>query len=374
MLPVVRMIQKSSPSTRTFARCLFCLTTLCLSSIFVLCQSQAASSAPSEDQIPPIGVIDFYGLRSLSAAQARQALEIKEGDEIPPSDDAVHKFQQDAQRRLQALPSVEKARLNFVCCDNGKMILYVGIAVKGAPSLTFRPTPQGKVRLPQEIVKAGADFQAAFAVAVNKGDFAEASLQGYSLFHDPGVRKVQQRFPNLADRYAAILRKVLHHSSDAGERAVAAQIIAYRADRQAAVRDLVQAIHDPDGEVRNNAMRALWLMAGFAQKHPEARLNIPAQPFVEMLNSLDWTDRNKSSLALLAVDGNARPQLLKLLRERTLPSLTDMARWKVHGHSDPACTILGRIGNLPEADIEKECSGTNREAVISAAQKSSETH
>ena len=36
-------------------------------------------------QLPPIQTIDFYGLRTVSEAQIRKALQIKEGDAPPES-------------------------------------------------------------------------------------------------------------------------------------------------------------------------------------------------------------------------------------------------------------------------------------------------
>jgi hypothetical protein len=41
----------------------------------------ALLSGSVESKVPPIGIIDFYGLRSISEQQARQALQIKEGDQ-----------------------------------------------------------------------------------------------------------------------------------------------------------------------------------------------------------------------------------------------------------------------------------------------------
>ena len=64
----------------------------------------------STAQMPPIGIIDFYGLHNLSESQARQALKIKEGDSIPASlDDAV--------KELRALAAVERVYPSIGCCD-----------------------------------------------------------------------------------------------------------------------------------------------------------------------------------------------------------------------------------------------------------------
>jgi hypothetical protein len=46
------------------------------------------------------------------------------------------------------------------------------------------------------------------------------------------------------------------------------------------------------------------------------------------LNPIEWTDRNKSSLALEMLTESRDPALIADLRARALPSLIEMARWK----------------------------------------------
>src|ERR1700689_1414192 len=113
-----------------------------LSLILLLVSGQSGMATP------PIGTIDFYGLRTVSETRARQALQLKAGDMVPDSPVAP-------QLRLQALPGVTQARLNFVCCEKGKATLYVGIQEQGAPSLDFRAAPAGAVRLPFDVPPAG---------------------------------------------------------------------------------------------------------------------------------------------------------------------------------------------------------------------------
>ena len=55
------------------------------------------------DQIPPIGIIDFYGIRSLPEAQVRQALDFHEGDQL--SSEQFGKKVKAAERKLEALPA-----------------------------------------------------------------------------------------------------------------------------------------------------------------------------------------------------------------------------------------------------------------------------
>lgn len=313
--------------------------------------------ASTSGQVPPIGIIDFYGLRSIPEQQARQALQIKEGDAPPQSTKEV-------QRRLETLTNVEQARLNVVCCEASKVILYVGIREKGSPILRFRPAPKGAIRLPENIVQVGEEFQKALTEAVLKGDAGEDDSQGHALFSNPKLRAVQERYITFAAQDLKRLRAVLRESSDAGHRALAAQIIAYHANKRNIVKDLVYGMSDPDEGVRNDSMRALEVLAVFAKNSPKQRIKLPVEPFIDMLNSIEWTDRNKSSFALSRLTEKRDPVILSSLRKRALPSLVEMARWKVSGHAMPSFTLLGRIGNVSEEEIQKAWSIGNRESLI----------
>src|SRR5262245_31720947 len=100
--------------------------------------------ALQDPRFPTIGVIDFYGLGEISERQARESLQIKEGDSLSDNPEG-------AKRRLESLQGVEEARFELVCCVDGKSILYVGIRRKGQPSIEFRAAPRGEVRLPPDV-------------------------------------------------------------------------------------------------------------------------------------------------------------------------------------------------------------------------------
>jgi len=320
-------------------------------------------------QLPPVGIIDFYGLRSLSESQVRQALSFKEGDVLEGSDEEIERKIEDARRKIESLPGVQRARLNLGCCVGGKATLYVGIEEAGAPALRFREPPQGAIRLPENVLQAGRDFETAWTIAVEQGDAAEDDSRGYTLFHNPACRAVQMRFLAFAAREPDVFRAVLRNSADPGQRALAAEIVGYAADKNGVVSSLVEAMSDPDSNVRNNAMRALWVLAKYAQRSPREHIQIPSHAFVAMLNSLSWTDRNKSSLALSELTEDRDPAILADLREHAIPALVEMARWKSPGHAQPAFFLLGRIAGLTEDEIRTEWDENDREPVISAALK-----
>jgi hypothetical protein len=319
-------------------------------------------TAPQDPQFPKIGVIDFYGLGEISERQARGSLQIKEGD-------ALSSDLEEAKRRLESLPGVEEARFDRVCCVEGKAILYVGIRRKGESSIEYRAAPQSKVRLPQDVIQAGLEYQKALQEAALKGDPGEDNSHGHALSKDPATRAVQERFIKFAAQDLKLFRDVLRNSAEAEHRALAAQIIAYADNKQEIVNDLIDAMRDQAEAVRNNAMRALWVMPETTRETAEQPIRIPGRPFIEMLNSIEWRDRNKSSLALLKITSAPSPSILSELRRKALPSLIEMARWKTPGHAKAAFVLLGRVAGFPENEINAAWERGDHAAFIEAATK-----
>jgi len=333
---------------------------LALSFLFLLPQSP--------EEFPPLGTIDLYGNRTVSAAEIRGALPFHEGDAMPEA--AFETKKHAAKQKLEAIPGIKSAFLTRVCCtQDHKSMLYVGVEEAVSPCLRFHPAPNGTVRLPTKMVKADHEVEAAWEKAILAGDAAEDDSQGHALGHDPGLRAAQLRYVTLAQAYRANLLDVLHNSADNRQRALAAEVLGYVKDKQAVVGDLVAAMCDPSPEVRNNAMRTLVVFARFAPKPPAAKIRIPQRPFIELLNSCVWWDRNKSSAALAELTEQRDPALLAKMRKEALPSLMEMARWKDMGHAASSLLILGRIGGLSDEQMEKALETGDREAILEAAGK-----
>jgi hypothetical protein len=326
----------------------------------------------SPDAFPPLGIIDFYGIRTVPEAQVLQALPYHVGDTIPLEQFKSQKHNVEA--KLATLPGVAGAYLTLVCCEtqegahDRKSILYVGIEEANTPCQKFQAAPTGSVKLTEDVLRSGPEYDVAFQKSISRGNIAEDDSQGYSLAVDPDVRAVELRFVEQADAHLANLKEVLHNSSDGQQRAWAAQVLGYAKDKQAVVPDLVAAMRDPDPEVRNNATRALLVFAAFAPKPPAQKINISPEPFIEMLNSCTWSDRNKSAGALEQLTEKRDPALLAEIRDQALTSLVEMAAWKSLGHAWDSLMILGRIGGLTDADIKKDLAQGNRRKVVAAAQ------
>jgi hypothetical protein len=312
-----------------------------------------------------IGTIDTYGLRTIPASRIVDALEVRVGDTAGVSSAEL-------ERRVSAVPGVERASVRSVCCTpDQKMMIYVGVMERGTTVTTFRAAPTGAVRLPAEIVAAGAAFDSAFMSAIERGVVAEDDTAGHALMRDPAARAVQLGFIPIATRNVAVLRDVLAHSALAPQRALAAQILGYVPDQRTVVRDLIAAVHDPNDDVRNNAVRALAIIAKYGAAHPGLGIAVPGEPFVDLLNSLVWSDLNKGSWALYSLSEGAHPDTaaMAIVRTRALGRLIEMARWKDPGHAQVPFLLLARVLGIPDAQSFDAWKRGDRDTVISIAER-----
>jgi len=77
-------------------------------------------------------------------------------------------------------------------------------------------------------------------------------------------------------------------------------------------------VTDRNPIVRNNSIRVLAVLAAH---DPNIARQIPPDPFIPMLRSLDWTDRNKALFLLDPITAARDPKALESLR-RQAPSLS----------------------------------------------------
>jgi hypothetical protein len=332
--------------------------------------SLAGAARPAAAQSPAnyhVGSIDWFGVGQLSTDSLRAALGVRAGD-------TVNVKTHELERRVLGVPGVALASASYICCTpSGGVMLFVGVAERGheAGVTTYGAPPSGAVRLPPTVMATAAAFDSAFMSAVQRGDMAEDESQGHALMHDSAARAVQESFIGLAARYDAELRDVLAHSGDAGQRAIAAQVLGYAADKRTVITALVAAVRDPDDDVRNNAVRALAVIAQYGANHAEKGIHVPGAAFVPLLNSMVWSDLNKGSFALFAVTGGARPDTaaLALVRRRALHPLIDMARWTDPGHAQWPFMLLGRAIGWPQAAVDSAWARGDRDAVIGPAEQ-----
>ncbi|MBI3210487.1 MAG: HEAT repeat domain-containing protein [Candidatus Solibacter usitatus] len=306
---------------------------------------------------PKIGLIEVYGLRKVPREKILAALGAKEGSQLPSS-------KEETEERLEGIDGVVRASLSAVCCEAGKAILYVGIEERGAPRFEFHAPPKGDQRLPEEMLKDWFEFLPAVEAAVRAGNSGEDRSKGYSLMADPTARQIQEKFLTHAEPHYELLREVLKKSSDPEHRGIAAYILGYAKNKRQVADELQYAMRDSDPSVRNNAMRGLSALAILAAQDPDLMIRISYTWFVEMLNSVEFTDRNKAAMTLVEVTEKRDPALLALLRERAVPSLTEMARWRNLGHSLFGFILLGRVAGMTEDEIQELWKKTDRETLL----------
>ncbi len=314
--------------------------------------------------VPRIGAIEFYGLRKLSPERLLQELKVKEGDPLPAS-------RIELEEKLEELDGVVGARVEAVCCSKpGQPVLYVGIEEKGSVHFDVRPPFEGSgvPILPGDITTAYRQLIEAMTGAVRTGEAAEDWSRGHSLLVDETSRGWQLRLLQLADPNLEALRQALKEG-DEEERAIAAYAIGYVKDKTAVLNDLQLAMRDPGAKVRENALRSLAAFAVLARREPDLGMQVLPTWIVEMLHSLDWSDRQQAMQVLVTLTEVRDPKLMVLLRERSRDTLVEMARWKHLPHALPAYVLLGRSFGMAETEIERTWAADEREKTITAILK-----
>lgn len=222
------------------------------------------------------------------------------------------------------------------------------------------------MRLPKKISALYGRLMVAIEAAVKKGGTAagEDDSRGYSLTNYPPARSLELQMRKYVLQHEEELLRVLANSSDPQERRIAAEVLGYATQSPRQIAALVRATHDPDADVRNNATRAVWVLASSGPRIAE---EIPAQSFITMLKSGVWSDRNKASLVLMKLTRTRNKALLAELRAQALEPLIEMAKW--HDHAAAARIILGRIAGIPERQLMKEAFQSSPGPILNALAK-----
>lgn len=312
-----------------------------------------------------VGTLDFFGLRRITEADVRAKLRVKEGDAFRREDRAT------LAAELEKIPGVKRATVVSITVDgSGQLRLFVGIEEEGARGFVLGNAPTGSQRLPEEMARVYQDFSNGLGPAIRAGRGTENHSEGHALSEDPTLRQAQDAAIAIARAHVPTLQDVLKSSANTADRCAAAWLLGYAPDKKAILADLTAAARDPDAGVRNNATRALGVIAEYAAAHPKLGIEIDPTVFLDMLASVTWTDRNKASFVLLGMTQSRPPKLLDKLRERSLPELSEMARWKSKGHNGAAVQILGRIAGWKDDVAHQTWANGEVEKIIAAARKS----
>jgi hypothetical protein len=309
-----------------------------------------------------IGQIDFYGYAGLDLEKVRAALPLREGDDFRDSD-----FVETLDRIRAAITTVigqPPTDIALVCCDDqGGQMIYIGLPGKSMRMVPYNPPPKGPARFPVGVINLYQQTMATSSQDVRKGTSKEDESKGYALSSNPELRAKQLATREYATHHERLVLRVLASSRDAEQRIVAAHILGYARQSKEQIGALVRASYDADDTVRNNAIRALAVLA---QSNSRVAVRIPAEHFVAMLNSGSWTDRNKAGFLLDELSSRRNPKLLSRLRSQALDSLIEMARWRSRGHAGTARILLGRIAGIEETSLQQRVGAGEVDQIINA--------
>lgn len=326
-----------------------------------------ASLVHGQESQKQIGQIEFYGYGGLNLDKVRAALPLHEGDAFPTSDDSFRQAIDHIKKEIERVTGHPPTDVETVCCNaQGNFMIYIGLAGNSMTKSRYNSVPKLKLRLPARVVDLYQQTSEDSSVLVSKGMATEDHSRGYALSNDANLRSKQLAIRSYALTHERLLRRVLRSSAYAEERIVAAKFLGYARQSRAQIADLVWASHDVDDGVRNDAIRALGVLA---RSSPQIARQIPAAGFVEMLSSGSWTDRNKALLVIGELTRRRDPKLLRVLRSQAWDALIEMARWRFSGHADSARIVLGRIGGIEEGRLVQMVSAGNVEQIIQASKQ-----
>jgi hypothetical protein len=317
--------------------------------------------ALAQDKSFVIGEIEFFGYSHLKLDRIKAALPLHEGDVIAIADipAAREKIKESVKREVGREPT----DIPFNCCDNhGNLVIYIGLPGEASRSTAHNPRPRGSARLPQSILILYDREMNLTREAVQKQP-GEDTSKGYGLAAYRPMRETQLAIREYAIANELLIRRVLKSSAEAKQRQVAAHALGYGRQSRTQISALVHASRDEDDAVRNNAIRALGVLAS-SRETISGR--IPAKPFAQMLNSGIWSDRNKAGRLLVILSRRRDPRLLGVLRLEALDSLVEMARWRDPSHASDARTILGRIGGIEEGRLAEMVASGRVDEIINA--------
>lgn len=332
-------------------------------SLAFLVTCSPALPATQENQTFQVGAIYYFGYAGLDLPKLQQSLPIRIGESVHLADqDPVWVATRKAVQRVTGKPATDIAR---ICCDEShRLLIYIGLSGTSSRPLTTSDAPRGTAHLEEPAPKLYDQAMAAMADAVRHGVAGEDDSRGYAVPEDPAFRRVILAVRSYAVQRGPEFERVLEHSADPQQRRVSAWLLGYAERSPAQIQSLAAAANDADAETRNNAVRALGVLASQKDALP---LKIDPSPFIALLFSGTWTDRNKGSWILEKLTQSRDPGLLNELRNKALQPLIEGAKWD-SGHAGFFLVILSRLTNLPFEQIQKLVQGSEEDQVIQAAE------
>lgn len=320
-----------------------------------------AVATPFQEPPMRVGYIDYFGQTGVKTQTIR--LPVATGDDLPIEKWATLKSSiSDAVKKGTGKPATDVAIVGFD--DQKRLMIFIGIAGPTVLSVKYRRLPGGGAKLDDLGLKLYKDFTERLVPALQSGGGEEDDSQGYSLFKDPQLREIQLKMRSYALEHGDLIRSVLETSTNSAQRVAASQLLGYARHSKSQFDGLMAAVRDPDETVRNNAVRALGVLMRSGAEHVRG---LDPSPFIEMVRSGTWSDRNKGAAVLEQAIAGRDPKLSARVKRDALASLIEMARWQNHGHSYTARHILGRIAGIEEGKLMQMIADRKGEEIIATA-------
>jgi hypothetical protein len=317
----------------------------------------AAACCVAQPLRRPIAAIELYGTADVDYIRLRAAFPFRVGDIFELKAATF----QDRAPDLQKL--IGNSRISvapvFIPDLNG-WVFYVDVEPPDTSPALWNPAPTEAEKLPERIVHL---YEHAMDRYINGGIHAgDETTNGYSLSKDPIMRSDELKLIGYARAHAKRVYSVLKRSASPRDRIAAAWIAGYAPKGSDQLTALLHSVMDSDSTVRNNAIRVLAVLAshdaGIARR-------IPPDPFIPMLHSLTWSDRNKAMFLLDPVTAARDPHTMESLRLQAIEPLRQMSRWTYWDHASMALVLLGRIADIPEARLQRLLQARDAAAILS---------
>ena len=285
-----------------------------------------------------IASIEFFGYQGLDPEAVRKALPFHEGDPLARDTRAQ------ARAAVKRITGGDATDVALICCINdGDTAIFIGLPGGSSRPIVFNPRPKQDLSLSPELLalmNAMDDAESAATI------FAEVDTRpGYRLMKDPRANAAELKVREYALGHTEELIRVLSNSGDREQRASAADALGYAGRSGQQLATLVLAARDPYEIVRNNAARAL---SEILDADSAVAAQIPPGPFIDLVRSGTWTDRNKASSVLEPMTKSRNPEILGRIKLDAWDALMEMARWHTTGWASGPRMILGRVAGLPE--------------------------
>ena len=316
-----------------------------------------------------IGMIAFFGQEGFDTAAIRRVLPFNEGDAVSLGNNEKEgvelraSWKESAKQALRQFTGRNPTDVERVCCSSsGDVLVYIGLPGPSSHAVRYNRPPKGTLRLPQVFADLDDQIGQSLMKAILEGRGGEDDSEGYALSKDPATREKQLKFRDEARKNETQVFRVLESSAKAEQRAVAAEALGYVQQSRQQITALVKASFDANDEVRNNAARAIGVLLN---SKPELRHQVPVKPFIDLLSSGTWTDRNKGLMVVFAMASGRDPIILSQLRSQAGTSLIEMAQW-YKGHAFAARMILGWIAGIEDKELQRLAEEEPPEALLRA--------